>query len=105
MPLGYRHGGFFDGFGGHGPGLFGIVLMLAFWVAIALVALVVVRNWRHSPYRLHEHAYGRGPNAMSDAHVAAPVASPAIDVLRERFARGEVSEEEFTRRLTMLKES
>ena len=108
MPMGYRHGGFFDGFG-HGPGLFGLVLMLVFWAAIALVVLVVLRNWRHSPYRLHDHAYGRGPGAGSGAgsgaHVAASVASPAIEVLRERFAKGEVSEEEFTSRLTLLKES
>ena len=105
MPMNYRHGGFFDGFGGHGPGLFGIVLMLVFWAAIALVVVVVLRNWRHSPYHLHDHAFGRGPGAGSDAHVATSLASPAIEVLRERFARGEVSEEEFSRRLTLLKES
>lgn len=104
MPMGYRHGGFFDGFGGHGPGLFGILLMIVFWAAIALVVLAVVRNWRHGPHHLHEHALSHGALGGPETRPT-PTASPAIDLLRERFARGEVSEEEFTRRLTLLKES
>jgi len=105
MPTGYRHGGFFDGFGGNGPGLFGLFLMIVFWVTIALVILAVVRNWRHGPHHLHGHAYGRGPGVGPDPRTSTTVANPAIDLLRERFAKGEVSEEEFTRRLNLLKES
>ena len=103
--MGYRHGIFFDGFAGNGPGLFGLLLMIAFWAAIALVILVVVRNWRHGPHHLHDHAYGRGPAVGADSRPATTASTPAIDLLKERFARGEVSEEEFTRRLTLLKES
>ncbi|MBW4029781.1 MAG: hypothetical protein HIU57_03765 [Acidobacteria bacterium] len=104
MPMGYRHGGFFDGFSGPGPSLFGIMMMIVFWAAIALVIMIVVRNWRHGPH-VHDHAYGPGPGATPDPRTSSYAASPAIDVLKERFARGEVSEEEFTRRLTLLKES
>ena len=103
--MGYRHGGFFDGFAGNGPGLFGVLLMIAFGAAIALIILVVVRNWRHGPHHLHDHAYGRGPAVGADSRPAPTASTPAIDLLKERFARGEVSEEEFTRRLTLLKES
>ncbi len=103
--MGYRHGIFFDGFAGNGPGLFGLLLMIAFWAAIALVILVVVRNWRHGPHHLHDHAYGHGPTVGAGRGSAPTAADPAIDLLKERFARGEVSEEEFTRRLTLLKES
>ncbi|MDE3031312.1 MAG: SHOCT domain-containing protein [Acidobacteriota bacterium] len=103
--MGYRHGIFFDGFAGNGPGLFGLLLMIAFWAAIALVILVVVRNWRHGPHHLHDHAYGHGPAMGADPRPTPTTADPAIDLLKERFARGEVSEEEFTRRLTLLKES
>lgn len=107
MPMGFRHGGYFDGFAGHGPGLFAVLLMVAFWAAIALVILVVVRNWRHGPYRLHQPGYGPA-SVGTDPRVtptATTATTAAIDVLKERFARGEVSEEEFTRRLTLLKES
>jgi len=102
--MGYRHGIFFDGFAGNGPGLFGLLLMIAFWAAIALVILVVVRNWRHGPHHLHDHAYGYGP-AVGTEPRSSTANDPAIELLKERFARGEVSEEEFTRRLTLLKES
>ena len=104
MPMGYRHGGFFEGFAGHGPGLFGFLVMIVFWAALALVVLAVVRNWRHGPHHLHEHALSHGAVVGPETR-ATPTASPAIELLKERFARGEVSEEEFTRRLTLLKES
>ncbi len=107
MPYGYRHGGFMNGFGGHGGGLFALLLLIVFWGAVVLLILTLVQNYRRGPRHLHEHHSGpgswRGPG-HGPANFHSEV-NPAIDILKERFARGEVSEEEFTRRLSLLKES
>ena len=110
MGMGFRNGGYMDGFGGNGPGAWGIVMFVAFWVAVALVLLALIRHYRHSPHHLHEYGAGIGHGPVVAVAPVAPVApvvaaNPAINILMERFAKGEVSEEEYTRRLTMLKGS
>ncbi len=74
---GYGHGqGMMDGWGGMG---FGII----FWIAIlALVIWAVVWFVRSSPY-----APGRLPPADRR--------SSGLEVLEERYARGEISREEY----------
>jgi putative membrane protein len=43
-------------------------------------------------------------NQVGHNAIAAPtVSDPAITILKERFARGEMTEEEYTRRLAILK--
>ena len=101
MPTFRQHDGFLGGYGGHGVGLFGLLLMIVFWAAIALLILTLVQNYRRGPRHLHDHAHGPGPGPAAP-HV---MANPAIDILKERFAKGEVTEEEFTRRLSLLKEN
>ena len=111
MGPGFRHEIMFRGFGGGGIGLFGIVVMVLFWAALSLLVISVVQHYRHGPRHLHSHGWSHGVGTGTGTGYAAPgttsssAATPAIDILRERFARGEVSEEEFTRRLSMLKES
>jgi uncharacterized membrane protein len=104
----FHHGIFFHSFGGGGIGPWALVLMFVFWVAAALVIVALVQNYRRGPRHLHHHASAHGPGHEPD-HGLAPVnpvsGNPAIDILKERFARGEVSEEEYSRRLTMLKGS
>jgi putative membrane protein len=97
----FRHGGFWGGFNGNGPGVFGILMFVVFWAALALLILLLVQSYRHGPRHLHELRQGPagGPVATQST------ANPAIDILKERFARGEVSEEEYTRRLNLLKDS
>lgn len=81
--------GWNDGYGhmmgwGGGFGFFGGFMMLVFWgVIIALIVLAV--RW------LSEGAKS-GPR------------SDALDVLRQRFAKGEIDEEEFARRKKALEE-
>ena len=104
MPMGYHHGGFFGGFAGRGPGVFGILLFIVFWAAVALLVLTLIQNYRRGPHHLHGHMHGHGLSNGPDTGATAR-AIPAIDLLKERFAKGEVNEEEFTRRLTLLKES
>jgi putative membrane protein len=74
---GYGHGqGMMDGFGGMG---FGII----FWIVIlALVIWAVVWFVRSSPY-----APGRLPPTERR--------SSGLEVLEERYARGEISREEY----------
>jgi putative membrane protein len=64
-----------------------IIGMLVFW-AILVVGLVALL--RH--------------NRVGHTAIPTPIASDAaISILKERFARGEVTEEEYTRRLAILK--
>jgi len=91
----------FGGFAHPGISIFALFVMIAFWVIVALLIVALVRGYRHGshhgPHQGYAHATGPAPERS--------VSSPAIDILKERFARGEVSEEEFTRRLALLKDS
>ena len=97
MPMFHQHDGFLGGYGGHGVGPLELILMVLFWAAIALLLVALVKNYRHGPHHLHDHLHGLGT-------VPPSTTNPAVDILKERFARGEVNEEEFTRRLSLLKE-
>ena len=68
-----------------------VVAMVIFWVVFVVGVVVVVRHYLHAR-----------PSA-------GPAASPsqgdaAVSVLKERFAKGDVSEEEYMRRLKLLRE-
>ena len=79
-----------DGFGGMHDGwgwLAGGAMMLLVW---GLIIWGAVYFWRRSEPR---HAETRDGPAGRDASA----------ILRERFARGEISEEEFTARLSALR--
>jgi len=62
--------------------------MVAFWTILVFGIVYLVRH------NGHVHA---GANFTSPTN-------PAIDILRERFARGEMNEEEYKRRLALLKD-
>lgn len=82
MPYGWHY----QGMGGGSWALM-IIGMLVFW-AILVVGLVALL--RH--------------NRVGHTAIPTPIASDAaISILKERFARGEVTEEEYTRRLAILK--
>jgi len=91
------HGEYFDG---RGPGALAIIMMVVLWVAVILLVIGLVQKYRHAP----RHPLGAAP-LMTHTVAPVPASSPAIDLLKERFAKGEVSEEEFLRRLTLLKQS
>ncbi|MBG0741514.1 SHOCT domain-containing protein [Paeniglutamicibacter antarcticus] len=63
------------------------VLMLIFWAGVVTVVVLLVR-------RAHP---GEGP------YVARPSHHEAERILSERFARGEIDEQEFTARRTALR--
>ncbi|HEV8308072.1 MAG TPA: SHOCT domain-containing protein [Methylomirabilota bacterium] len=67
------------GFGwGFGP--FGMLFMLVFW-GLIIVGIVLVVRWLIEPGR---RGGGAGPEGES-----------ALDILKKRYARGEIGQEEF----------
>jgi putative membrane protein len=83
MPYGWQN----QGMGG-GTWALMIIGMLVFG-AILVVGLVALSR--------HNHV-GHNPSTSPT------VSDPAIPILKERFARGEMTEEEYTRRLAILKD-
>lgn len=59
--------------------------MIVFWTVVVLLILMIVRHW------------GAGERTS-------PPASSPQDILKERLARGEITEEEFRTRMNVLKE-
>ena len=85
MPYGGGYGGYggmmrWGGFG-YGMGLIGWLFMLVFWILL-IVGLVLVIRWLWEQGR-------RSPGGQ--------LAEPPLDILKRRYARGEISKEEFDR--------
>lgn len=70
-----------DGYGGYGMGWFGGVFMIVFWVAV-IAGLFLLIRWVAATSR-------KGDRANGDD-------SP-LEILKRRYARGEISKEEFER--------
>jgi putative membrane protein len=79
-------------FGGFGLGR--LVIMILFLLFIAGVAYLVIRHFDHT--QAHHHSHAVSPGVSSD--------SAAADVLKMRFAKGEIDEDEFTRRMGILRD-
>ncbi|MGW1159640.1 SHOCT domain-containing protein [Streptomyces sp. NPDC002513] len=86
-------------YGGWGGWLVMVVIMVSFWALLiaGLLALVL-----HS-HRTHP---GQRPDAVPSASGGSGWGGSrqAEDLLAERFARGEIDEDEYRRRLTVLRE-
>ena len=65
-----------------GWGWFGGIFMLLFWVALILMIVVLVK-WLAS-------GSGSGAGAVRQSN--------ALEILKERYARGEIEQEEFERK-------
>ncbi len=80
---------------GHGFGLFGELFSLIFWVLIIWLVVSLIR---------HKHS-GKGACCGSVAlenSCCGKKVDNATEILRERFAKGEVSKEEFEEKLQVL---
>ncbi|MFI5341303.1 MAG: SHOCT domain-containing protein [Candidatus Methylomirabilales bacterium] len=69
------------GYGGYGMGFLGGLFMLLFW-GLIIVGLVLVVRW------LWDQGRSRAGAGAGDA---------PLDILKRRYARGEISKEEFER--------
>ncbi len=78
---------------GYGMGSWGGLGWIGTLLFLALLVLGIVYLWRALDT-------GRHPTAQRDAPHASqpPTSDPALQILRERYARGEIDKEEFDRR-------
>jgi putative membrane protein len=72
-----------------GPGawILMVVGMVFFWSLVAMVIVLVARHFG------------------SSSSVSAPTADPHEELLRARFAHGEIDEDEFSKRLSFLRKN
>ena len=97
-PVLAQHWGGYGGYGGWGQGMmggyggmgwFGSIFMLIFW-GLIIVGLVLLIRWLVFATRRGEEHSGGGSRAM--------------DILKERYARGEIDREEFEQRRRDLRD-
>ena len=90
-----RYGHPFGGFGGSGLRV-GFVIFFLVVVVLALIALALLIR-----LALNQRA---GRPIFASPTRSTPAGSPALQILDERFAKGEIDEEEYKRRRDTLRE-
>ena len=88
IPSHPHYGGHMWGNGMWGGAIFGPLLMI-FYIALLVGVIVIVVRWLSG-----SSLGGRLPSS--------PAASSALDILKERFARGEIDKDEFDERRQAL---
>ena len=68
------------GWGGYGMGWFGGILMAAFWIAV-IVGIVLLIRWLIISTRTGHYGVGREDSAF--------------EILKQRYAKGEINKEQF----------
>ncbi|MEU9794393.1 hypothetical protein AB0E27_27875 [Streptomyces sparsogenes] len=87
----------YDGGWGWGGWFFMAVFMVLFWALVIFGIVALVRYFSGSP---HDRPSGRHPSSGEPGWGS----RRAEDLLAERFARGEIDEDEYKRRLALLRE-
>ncbi len=82
-----------------GHALFGLALLIVFVAVVVWAVLYLTRSWDHA------HHAASGPGAPSAGPAPTGPSSEALRILDERFARGEIDAEEYTRRRDLLRNS
>jgi putative membrane protein len=77
-------------------GIARLIIMFLFLLFVGAMAYFVIRHFDHAQSHHHSHATTTPVSASAD-HAAA-------DTLKMRFAKGEIDEDEFTRRMGILKD-
>ncbi len=86
------YGGWGSHFGGMGYG-FGWIFMVLFWVLIIGGIVAIVRG-----------SFSSGPSHHGGAYPHTPPRRTALDILKERYARGEIDKAEFEEKRDTLGE-
>jgi len=79
--------------GGWGGWILMTLVMVAFWGLVITAVVLAIR-----------YLAGGGSRHNRDGGGPAPAGSRAEDVLAERYARGEIDDDEYQRRLTLIRE-
>jgi putative membrane protein len=87
----YHYGPHMWGGGGWMGWFVGPVMMIA-TIAIAVAVVVLVIRWLG----------GLGHGSMGSMHQTTPPAKPPLEILKERYARGEIDKEEYEERKRVL---
>jgi putative membrane protein len=99
-PFGPGRGPAFQRVFGGGPnwgfGISRLIIMILFLLFIGVIAYLVIRHFDHAQSHHHAHVSGTASSPSAD--------SAAADILKVRFAKGEIDEDEFTRRMNLLKD-
>jgi putative membrane protein len=83
----------YDNGGGHwGQWVLMIVAMVVFWGALAWIIVTLVRHRGAPP----------SSATTSPGPAAAPPSSDGLQILNERLARGDIDEDEYTRRRSLI---
>ncbi|MES2213599.1 MAG: SHOCT domain-containing protein [Patescibacteria group bacterium] len=81
--------GYINGYNGWGLGLLGPILTFVFWIIIIGLILMVIRwAFGHDHHRMGRHEMHRMMYGVR------PEKTP-LDILKERYAKGEVNKVEF----------
>lgn len=83
------------GWGGGWHGIIGPFMMLLAIVAIVVLILWLVRSFSHVGFH-------RGHGACPQCGYGGPRGGAALDILGERFARGEINKDEFEEKRRLL---
>lgn len=70
------------GYGGYGMGSFGGIFMIVFWILIIVGIIVLIRWLLHSTSSNRNNFFQQGGDR-------------SLDILKERYAKGEIDKEEF----------
>ena len=70
--------------------------MFLFLLLIGAIAYLVIRHFDRAQMHHHAHVFPATTSNSAD--------NAAAEVLKMRFAKGEIDEDEFTRRMNLLKE-
>lgn len=82
-----------------------VIGMIVFWGVLIAAGVALFRYLAHSPHQQNQAAPGVGTGAPPVSHVSHVSPVPPEAILAERFAKGEIDEEEYRTRLATLRGS